>query len=132
VGKEAVDPTVLIVVGVANLVLLIWFIVSVNRINERLRIIAVYCRRTALSLPLTAGQAKLINRGFTTTEIVALLEKHGAKLSVREESGVMEGGPVFRALVIANPEALDPELVALLQERSQEAVEFLLQRAGHA
>ena len=130
-GKQAIDPIVLVVVGVANLVLLIWFIVSVNRINDQLRVIAAYCRRTALSLPLTSGQAKLINRGFTTAEIVALLEKHGAKLSVRKGVSDIESR-VFWSLDIGNSEALDPELVALLRERSQEAVEFLSQRAGQA
>lgn len=38
----------------------------------------------ALSTPLTAGQAKLINEAHSTEELIGLLKKHGAQLTIAE------------------------------------------------
>ena len=74
----------------------------------------------------------MINRGFSVAEMVVLLEKHGAKLSIRKQNLDAEG--IYftsRALVIGNAKALDPELVNLLWERENEAIDFLSQRASY-
>lgn len=126
----------LIIVIIVNLLFLTWFISTMHRIRDAAeeiarysREIARYSRRTALSLPLTQGQAKLINRGFTLEELMTLLEKQGAKLRVIERQGP-EVDVRFGSLCIDNRECVDPELVGLLMNMEHEAVLSLWKRAG--
>lgn len=101
---------VVVIVGMANLILLIWFVYSVNKINASLVTIAIYQRRTALALPLTSGQAKLINRSFTPIELIAVLQKQGAVLRI--EGHDFEGITRY-SLKIDQNRAVDPEIVDL-------------------
>lgn len=133
------NPTLAMFVAIADVVFLIWFMLTLNRINKSLdflREIAAYTRRTALSLPVTQGQAKLINRSFTTAEVVALLEKNGARLTVVErqfdqvdfDGTGLVGKRTYSELKIENTACLDPELVGFLRQREKEAIELLRQR----
>jgi hypothetical protein len=141
VEKSEIVPVILllIAVAVANLIFLVWFIVSINRIKEELRQIAANTRRTALALPLTTGQAKLINRSFTAAELVSLIEKQGGKPRVErqerfggadQEGGY--GGVGFEVVVIQNRGALDPELVTLAASCEKEIIAILKAREDHA
>ncbi len=111
-----------IMIGIANLVLLIWFIVSINRIKEELIQIKDYTRRTALALPLTSGQAKLINRAFTVDESVAIVEKQGGTFRI------IRNMDYATTLVIDNDAAVNPELVTLVDEWKVRIIKFLRKR----
>ena len=127
-GKTDIGPGILILIAGVNLALLIWFIVSINSIKTELRQIAAYTRRTALSLPLTSGQAKLINRSFSPAELVAIVEKQGGRLRVvsRED----DNGAIYEVLAFENQGGLDPELVSLVDFRARDVILHLKASGG--
>jgi len=130
VGKGDVDPVILLVIAGVNLALLIWFIISINGIRAELREIAAYTRRTALALPLTSGQAKLLNRSFTPAELVAVVEKQGGRIRIERLESFQ--GIMVDVVVIDNRGGMDPELAGLVDLRARDVIAHLKATGGHA
>ncbi|MDZ4684251.1 MAG: hypothetical protein SH850_04125 [Planctomycetaceae bacterium] len=121
---------VLVLAGICQLALLIWFVFTLQRIRVAVEIIAEYSRRTALSLPLNQGQFKLLNRGLTAGELIALLERHGATVQLTDEEHAE--GYVATRIKIENRNFVDPEWISLLLQQQLPAMQFLRNRDGIA
>ncbi len=119
---------ILVPVCIVNVLLLLWFIGKINEIASSLRTIAKYSRRTALALPLTTGQAKLINASFTAIDLIAILEKQGAKLRVVAVD--VFGGASQNELKIDHSETVDPEVLKLAFAQDWRIIEILTKRTA--
>jgi hypothetical protein len=121
------DPAVYLLIATANLVLMIWFIVTLNQIKRYTRDTAEYARRLALAHPPTKEQARLINDDLSPPEILARLADSGARVKLKR--GPQPAGPL--GLDVENAGAADPELLRLLEVYRTDIIKMLLRAESH-
>jgi hypothetical protein len=112
-------------VAIANLILLIWFIVTLNRIQRNTREIAEYARQLAICHPPSKDQARVINRDLTVIEILAALADRGVRVTLSDRPGPPE-------LVVSESGGAHPELLRQLGEHRAEVIELLRRKERRA
>lgn len=108
--------------AVINLVILVWFIMTMIKIRASIEDIAEYTRRTALSTKLTQGQVKLLNNSYSTQELITAIEKNGGILKL-EEKTIGEQTKLF--LRVENSFHVDPEWIKQIMKREHDVIRIL-------
>lgn len=117
------EPAILFLVAIANIALLIWFIITLRSIDRNTERIAEYIRSVAICHPPNEEQARVINRALSIEYVLAKLAAEKTAIRLQD---TWPGMPP--ALQLDNFETADPEMLRFVNENRAEFIQFLLRR----
>lgn len=113
---------ILIIAAIIQIVLVVWFVKTLNSIERHASKTADYVRQISLNNPPTEEACRIINRQISIEEVIHELEKAGVRISVGPSSAEPQ------RLVIENIGSVNPELLRILDDNRFEAIQHLLNR----
>ena len=115
----------LLLVAIANLVLLIWFILTMNRLKantqELVDIAREFTAFTSRRLNDPAAPPAAFHAGMSAPELVSAIEAAGGRLRLLDDVMGTEA-------VLDNPAAVGPEAARLVKSKNKAVVQVLRSR----
>ncbi|MGC1272472.1 MAG: hypothetical protein WBC44_02105 [Planctomycetaceae bacterium] len=112
---------VALVVGIVNLILLLWFIITLNGIKSDTAEIVEFGRLLVKRTVPAANPNVSINDGMTPDEMLAAVEAAGGQLKLLNDVMGLD-------VVLENHDAMPPELVRLVKKHSKAIAKVVRRR----